>query len=49
MRPAQILYTGITQTGTPRHIHVLSADGKQDTPVLTANRVYTHPILQSTP
>jgi hypothetical protein len=49
MRPAQILYTRTIQTGTPRHIHVLSADGKHDTPVLTANGVYTYPILQSTP
>ena len=43
-----ILYIRTTQTGTPRHIYVLSADGKHDTPVLTANRVYTHPTLQST-
>jgi Tol biopolymer transport system component len=44
-----ILYTLTTQAGTPRHIYLLSADGKRDTPVITSKRVYTHPILQSTP
>jgi hypothetical protein len=43
-----ILYTRTTQAGTPLHISVLSADGKHDTPVVTANRIYTHPMLQST-
>ena len=44
-----ILYTRTSQAGMPRHIYVLSADGRQDAPVLTTNMIYTHPILQSTP
>jgi TolB protein len=44
-----ILYTRTTQEGRPRHIYVLSANGKHDAPVLTAKPIYTHPILQPTP
>jgi Tol biopolymer transport system component len=41
-----IIYVRTTQEGRPRHLYYLSADGKQDVPVLTAKPVYTHPILQ---
>jgi TolB protein len=44
-----ILYTRTTQTGQPRHIYAINADGTGDTPVLTAKPIYTHPILQPTP
>jgi hypothetical protein len=41
-----IPYTRTTQTGRPRQIHALNADGSGDAPVLTAKPMYTHPILQ---
>jgi TolB protein len=44
-----ILYTRTTQTGFPRHIYAINADGTGDAPVLTAKPIYTHPILQPTP
>jgi Tol biopolymer transport system component len=44
-----ILYTRTTQTGSPRHIYAINADGTADVPVLTAKPIYTHPILQPTP
>ena len=44
-----ILYTRTTQTGQPRHIYAINADGTGDVPVLTAKPIYTHPILQPTP
>ena len=44
-----ILYTRTTQTGHPRQIYAINADGAGDAPVLTAKPIYTHPILQPTP
>jgi TolB protein len=44
-----ILYTRTTQTGQPRHIYAINADGTGDAPVLTAKSIYTHPVLQPTP
>jgi TolB protein len=44
-----ILYTRTNQTGFPRHIYVINADGTGDAPVLTAKHIYTHPVLQPTP
>jgi TolB protein len=44
-----ILYTRTTQTGQPRHIYAINADGTADTPVLTTKQIYTHPIVQPTP
>ena len=44
-----ILYTRTTQTGQPRHIYAIDADGSGDAAVLTAKPIYTHPILQPTP
>jgi Tol biopolymer transport system component len=43
-----ILYTRTTQTGQPRYIYAINADGTSDTPVLTTKQIYTHPILQPT-
>jgi TolB protein len=40
-----ILYVHTTQTGSPRHIYEMTADGRQDAPLLTANEVYTHPVM----
>ncbi len=41
-----ILYTRVTQTGSPRHIWVIDRKGRTDVPVLTALDIYTHPVLQ---
>ncbi len=43
-----ILYTRVPQQGLPRHIWLLSADGKADRPVLQRREIYTHPVLQPT-
>jgi TolB protein len=44
-----ILYTRTTQTGQPRYIYAINADGTGEAPVLTTKQIYTHPILQPTP
>lgn len=43
-----ILYVRTGPSGQPRHIHVVSAQGRHDVAVLTARAVYTHPVLQPT-
>lgn len=41
-----IIYTGTDQTGHPRHLYAMAADGTHDGPVASEEDVYTHPVLQ---
>lgn len=43
-----ILYVRTTQTGLPRHVYAMAADGTSDGPVADADPIYTHPVLQPT-
>ncbi|HWC15344.1 MAG TPA: hypothetical protein VG929_12245 [Actinomycetota bacterium] len=41
-----IIYTRVTQSGSPRHVWAISADGRIDVPILETDSIYTHPVLQ---
>jgi len=46
---ASIIYVRTTQTGLPRSIFMMNADGTDDRPVATTKQIYTHPIVQPLP